>query len=105
LALPLVLDGDDPRPRNLEIEIPDDPRRDGGRILFLYDVSPLVDLRRQLDAAAALADIIGKSPAMRHVFQMIQDVARVDSSLLIEGETGTGKELVARAIHSLGAPS
>ena len=99
--LPLVLDGDGPRPRSLEIEILDDPRHDGGRILFLYDVSPLVDLRRQLDASAGLADIVGKSPAMRQVFQMIQDVARVDSTVLIEGETGTGKELVARAIHRL----
>ena len=100
--LPLVLEGDGPRPRSLEIEILDDPRHDGGRILFLYDVTPLVDLRRQLDARAALADILGKSPAMCHVFQIIQDVARVDSTVLIEGETGTGKELVARAIHRLG---
>ena len=100
--LPLVLEGESPRPRCLEIEIVDDPRHDGGRILFLYDVSPLVDLRRQLDAGAALANIIGKSPAMRQVFQMIRDVARVDSTVLIEGETGTGKELVARAIHRLG---
>jgi DNA-binding NtrC family response regulator len=68
----------------------------------LYDVSPLVDLRRQLDADAALANIVGKCPAMRHVFQIIQEVARVDSTVLIEGETGTGKELVARAIHRLG---
>jgi DNA-binding NtrC family response regulator len=100
--LPLVLEGDSPRPRSLEIEILDDPRHDGGRILFLYDVSPLVDLRRQLDADAALANIVGKCPAMRHVFQIIQEVARVDSTVLIEGETGTGKELVARAIHRLG---
>lgn len=100
--LPLVLEGDGPRPRSLEIEILDDPRHDGGRILFLYDVSPLADLRRQLDAGAALTDILGKSPAMRRVFQMIQDVARVDSTVLIEGETGTGKELVAQAIHRLG---
>ena len=100
--LPVVLDGDRPRPRSLEIEILDDPRHHGGRILFLYDVSPLVDLRRQLDAGAALVDIIGKCPAMRQVFQIIQDVARVDSTVLIEGETGTGKELVARAIHRLG---
>jgi DNA-binding NtrC family response regulator len=42
---------------------------------------------------------------MRQVFQTIQDVARVDSTVLIEGETGTGKELVARAIHQLGRRS
>jgi DNA-binding NtrC family response regulator len=100
--LSLVLDADGPRPRSLEIEILDDPRHDGGSILFLYDVSPLVDLRRQLDAGASLENIVGKSPAMRQVFQLIQDVARVDSTVLIEGETGTGKELVARAIHGLG---
>ena len=100
--VPVVLDGGGPRPRNLELEIIDDPRHDGGRLLFLYDISPLVDLRRQLDAGAGLEKMIGKSPAMRHVFQIIQDIARVDSTVLIEGETGTGKELVARAIHDLG---
>lgn len=100
--LPLLLEANGPRPSSLEIEIVDDPRHDGGSILFLYDVSPLVDLRRQLDAGASLANIVGKSPAMRQVFQVIQDVARVDSTVMIEGETGTGKELVARAIHRLG---
>jgi DNA-binding NtrC family response regulator len=98
----LVLDGDAPHPRHLELEIVDDPREDGGTILFLYDVSPLVDLRRQLDEHAAFQEMIGKSKSMRQVFQTIQDVARVDSTVLIEGETGTGKELVARAIHQLG---
>lgn len=100
--LPLVLENESPHPRSLEVEILDDPRHDGGRILFLYDVSPLVDLRRQLDADAALGGIVGKCAAMRRVFQIIQEVARVDSTVLIEGETGTGKELVARAIHRLG---
>lgn len=100
--LPLVVEADTPRPRNLEVELVDDPRHPGGRIVFLYDVSPLADLRRQLDAGAGLANMLGKSPAMRQVFQVIRDVARVDSTVLIEGETGTGKELVARAIHSLG---
>ena len=98
----MVLEGDGSRARHLEIEIVDDPRNDGGTILFLYDVSPLFDLRRQLDQHATFQNMIGKSKPMRQVFQTIQDVARVDSTVLIEGETGTGKELVARAIHQLG---
>ncbi len=97
----LVLDGDESRPRHLELEIVDDPRDDGGKILFLYDVSPLFDLRRQLDGHATFQNMIGKSKPMRQVFQTIQDVARVDSAVLITGDTGTGKELVARAIHEL----
>ena len=44
--------------------------------------------------------LIGKSAAMRAVFEQITKVARVDSTVLIEGETGTGKELVARAIRA-----
>jgi DNA-binding NtrC family response regulator len=97
----LVLESDGARPRNLEIEVVDDPRAEGGTILFLYDVSSLFDLRRQLDEHATFQNMIGKSKAMRQVFQTIEDVARVDSTVLIEGETGTGKELVARAIHQL----
>ena len=101
--LPVVLDADGSRPRHLEIEVVDDPRADGGSMVFLYDVSPLVDLRRQLDEHAAFENMLGKSKPMRQVFQLIRDVARVDSTVLIEGETGTGKELVARAIHHRGA--
>lgn len=97
--IPVVLESDGPRPRHLEIEILDDPRCEDGRILFLYDISPLVDLRRQLDNRAAFHNILGKSKPIQQVFQWIRDVAQVDSIVLIEGETGTGKELVARAIH------
>ncbi len=101
--VPVVLQSDDEPPRHLEIETVDDPRADGGKILFVYDVSPVVDLRRQLDEQSAFQNMLGKSKPMRQVFQIVEELARVDSTVLIEGETGTGKELVARAIHQLSA--
>ncbi|MCH5375163.1 MAG: sigma-54 dependent transcriptional regulator, partial [Planctomycetes bacterium] len=88
-------------PRHLEVEIVDDPRDRQRRVLFIYDISPLFDLRRQLDENAAFEGLIGRSKSMQQVFQAIQELARVDSTVLIDGETGTGKELVARAIHQL----
>ncbi|GAB4373939.1 MAG: sigma-54 dependent transcriptional regulator [Calditrichia bacterium] len=53
----------------------------------------------QSDIASRYEDIIGQSPAMQQLYQMIEKVAAETSSVLIEGESGTGKELVARAIH------
>ena len=46
-------------------------------------------------------EIVGESPALRHVLTQVQIVAPTDSTVLIQGETGTGKELIARAIHNL----
>lgn len=51
------------------------------------------------DADRKFRDIIGKSPAMQKVFETIKRVARTDANVLITGENGTGKELIARAIH------
>ncbi|MCV4939125.1 sigma-54 factor interaction domain-containing protein, partial [Escherichia coli] len=48
-----------------------------------------------------LDQIIGQSPRMQALYQMIQTVAPLNSTVLIVGESGTGKELVARAIHNL----
>jgi len=45
--------------------------------------------------------IIGKSPALEAVLEQVERVAPTGSTVLIEGETGTGKELIARAIHNL----
>ncbi len=97
--IPLHLDGTDGRRLWLEVDVKDDPREPRGRIFFLYDVTQVHDLRRLLDERAQFYDLLGKSAAMQQVYQHIRAVARVDSTVLIDGETGTGKELVARAIH------
>ncbi|MGQ9484142.1 MAG: sigma-54-dependent transcriptional regulator [Desulfosoma sp.] len=59
-------------------------------------------LREQIATAAVerYQDMIGVSPAMQALFEMVERVAAVDSPVLIKGETGTGKELVAKAIHA-----
>lgn len=56
-------------------------------------------LREEINRKYDFDNIVGKSPAIRKVFDMIQAVAETDSTVLISGNSGTGKELVARAIH------
>ena len=56
-------------------------------------------LRQQLDQRFGLASMIGRSARMRSLFQLIETVAASTTTILINGETGTGKEMVARAIH------
>jgi len=58
-----------------------------------------VALREEIDKASMFEEIVGTSPPLRMVLSRISKVAPTDSSVLITGETGTGKELVARAIH------
>ena len=60
-----------------------------------------VALREDLDAAALFGDVVGSSSAIRRVLAQVEKVAPTDSTVLVTGETGTGKELVARAIHRL----
>jgi two-component system, NtrC family, response regulator PilR len=57
-------------------------------------------LKRELRQRNSLENIVGRSPQMQAVYQMIEIVAATTSTVLITGESGTGKELVARAIHS-----
>jgi PAS domain S-box-containing protein len=56
-------------------------------------------LREQIDQVFMFEEIVGSSPALKMVLSSIVKVARTDSTVLISGETGTGKELIARAIH------
>ncbi len=58
-------------------------------------------LHRQLDEKFGLKKLIGRSPRMIQIFDVIKQVADSRASVLVEGESGTGKELVAQAIHSL----
>ena len=58
-----------------------------------------VALREEIDKASMFEEIVGTSPALKTVLSRISKVAPSDSTVLITGETGTGKELVARAIH------
>jgi DNA-binding NtrC family response regulator len=57
-------------------------------------------LRGQLQETLGFENIIGRSPAMTRVFELVRKAARSEANILILGESGTGKELIARAIHA-----
>jgi DNA-binding NtrC family response regulator len=59
------------------------------------------ELRQKVQVEHNLENILSKSPKMLKVFDLIRSLAETDSGVMITGETGTGKELVARAIHNL----
>ena len=85
--------------RWLEIDIHDDPRDTRAKMFFLYDVTEIHTLRKQLEDKSQFHDLIGKCQPMRDVYRQIRNLSQVESTVVIEGETGTGKELVARALH------
>ena len=63
----------------------------------------ILDLRQRLSEGYSLGKMLGRSRKMTAVFGLIQSLAETDSGVMITGETGTGKELAARAIHDLSA--
>lgn len=63
----------------------------------------VAQLRSQLQSRFSFQNIISKSPRMHSVFELISNLAHTTTTVLIEGETGTGKEQVARAIHNASA--
>ncbi len=72
-----------------------------GAVVVLRDETEISRLRAHLEGTRGLEDVVGASEPMQQVFQLVREVARTDATVLIQGETGTGKELVARAIHQL----
>ncbi|MBN1653148.1 MAG: sigma 54-interacting transcriptional regulator [Deltaproteobacteria bacterium] len=70
-----------------------------GGIEVIKDLSSLEDLKRQIDGRYRFDDIISKSEKMRQIFQLLPQIAQSDSTVLICGASGTGKELLAKTIH------
>jgi len=72
-----------------------------GGVETFRDLSLVEELRRRLEQRQSLADIIGRSAVMQNLFALLPAVAASESTVVIQGASGTGKELVASAIHQL----
>ncbi len=60
-----------------------------------------VSLRKQLDSKFGMESIVGESPVMKEILEIVQQVAPTRATVLLGGESGTGKEVIAKAIHQL----
>ena len=72
-----------------------------GGVETFQDLTQVEQLQKKLQARYQFEDIIGRSPAMMRLFDILPEIATSASTVLIEGPSGTGKELFARAIHHL----
>ena len=96
----------DARGRTLPVSVSTSVLRDPNGLLVggvetIRDLSQVEELRKELEARYSLGDIIGRSQAMRDLFGILPAVAASDSTVVIHGASGTGKELFARAIHDM----
>jgi two-component system response regulator HydG len=73
-----------------------------GVMLVIRDITQLRDLERELRARHEFQNMIGKSRKMQDIYRLLEDLADLETTVLITGESGTGKELVAKAIHYSG---
>lgn len=79
----------------------DDSGRAVGGVETFQDLRPIEQLKKELAGRYTFEDIVGRSPAMTRLFDILPQIAESSSTVLIEGPSGTGKELFARAIHNL----
>lgn len=101
-AAPFRIDYMDARGTRRVLELNTAPLVDGcGAVLVLRDLTRLSRLEESLEESVGFHGIIGKSPAMRQIFSLIDDVKATDSTVLICGESGTGKEGIASVIQKL----
>ena len=71
-----------------------------GAVETFRDLSALEQLRREIRNKYTFEDIVGKSKAFQKIFSLLPDIAESDATVLIEGPSGSGKELLARAVHN-----
>jgi len=79
----------------------DDTGRVVGGVEFFRDLSDIEDLHRRLDERKALEDIVSVNRQMQELVQLLPDVAKSECNVLIQGPSGSGKELIAQVIHNL----
>ena len=79
----------------------DDRGRVVGGVETFRDLDLVERLRKEFEAKHSFENIVGLSEPMRRLFESLPTIARSESSVLVEGETGAGKELIARALHTL----
>lgn len=72
-----------------------------GGVESFRDLRLVAELRREIEQQDSFSDIIGRSAAMRQLFKILPKIAESDSTVLIEGASGTGKGLFAHALHHL----
>lgn len=72
-----------------------------GGVETFRDLSAIETLRRELSKQYTVGDIVSKNPTMAKIFSLLPSIAESNSTVLIQGPSGSGKELLARAIHSL----
>jgi PAS domain S-box-containing protein len=70
-----------------------------GGVETFRDLSVLKDLRKELEERYSFSHIVGKNVKMQRIYHLIEVVSQTSSTVLVQGETGTGKDLIARAIH------
>jgi PAS domain S-box-containing protein len=73
-----------------------------GAVVVIKDETRLDSLERDLEERRKFHNLVGQSGKMQHIYSLIEDLANVPTTTLITGETGTGKELVAAALHYQG---
>ena len=73
-----------------------------GAVMVIRDITLLRDLERELRERHHFQNIIGRSKKMQDIYRLVEDLANLETTVLVTGESGTGKDLIARALHYSG---